>query len=179
MRCGSNIKSLADATLTLAPPKLPLLRSIVCFHMLNLKVTGFRGMKRVPINFSEKKKKKKWMANPKGSKEQPRSSSEKFREAHQGGLMCPDELSELGSGGCLLRQSQTQSAPAWNLGRAKGFVFPLLLLRSISFSTWLLCCRLHALAARRSSLSSGKISGFFPVIIIVVILTRQSCQLWE
>lgn len=44
------------------------------------------------------------------------------------------------------------SALALKLARAKSFVFPLLLLMSISFSVWLLFCRLHTLSDGRSCL---------------------------
>lgn len=131
------------------------------FHPVfsQVKPKGFRGMKCVPINFPGKKKKRKKMGNSKGSKEQVQSFSEELRWADVSWWAVRAWL----WGVCAPRIPDSVCSSlewAWNVGRAKSFVFPLLLLRSISFSTRLLCCRLHALAARRSCLSSGKIFFF-------------------
>lgn len=92
--------------------------------------------------------------------------------------MCPDELSELGSGACVLQESQTQSAPAWNELGMWGEPRALFSLCSSSgvFPS------AHGSSAADSTpwLPGGVVfllERFFFSIIIVVILTRQSCQL--
>lgn len=155
---------LSDATFSLSyseGPSIPY-HSVSC-HVKS-KGAGVQGKKvrpGVPLIFQ----KKKWKAN---SKRKHTACVRAFLRNLQKFI----KVCWLCHWGAFRTWRWSVSALALNLVRAKGFVFSLLLLMSISFSAWLLFCRLHALSDRRSCL----LERFF-LIIIVVILITHSCQL--